>query len=118
MAKASTDPSAAARNWQIATAGLIVVLTWSALDPVLLPNPSVVLPAYVLLGFVSTAAFPRRAWLGILIAIVAALAIELLQSLVPMRDVRIEELFAKWLSAIGGALIQLAWVFLRQSRQR
>ena len=93
------------------------MLAWSALDPVLLPNPNYVLMAYFLLGFLSAAAFPDRAWLGILGAVVGALVIELLQSLVPMRDVRIEELLVKWLIAIGGGLVELLLGFLRQRRR-
>ena len=118
MASASTSPSATVWYLRAATVVLVAALAWDALDTALLPHPVFVLATYFFLGFVSAAAFPRRVWVGIFVAIIAALSIELLQSLVPFRDVRTVELIAKWLSTTAGIVIQLALVFLGQRTQR
>jgi VanZ family protein len=116
--KAENSTSSPATAWRVATVLLIFALAWDALDPTLRPPHIFVLGSYFLLGFVCTAAFPRRAWIGILTAIVAAVGFELLQVTVPLRDVRGIELFAKWASAVSGVLLELGLVFLRQWRHR
>nr|MBF0683921.1 hypothetical protein [Pseudomonas sp.] len=116
IAERSTSPHSTA--WRIATVLLIFALAWDALDPALKPLPIFVLASYFLLGFVCTAAFPRRAWIGVLVALAAAVGFELLQSLVPLRDVRAGELFAKWGSSILGALLEISLAVFRQSRNR
>ena len=111
----STAPHSTA--WRVATVLLIFALGWDALDPALRPPHIFVLASYFLLGFVCTAAFPQRAWIGILVAIAAAIGFELLQSLVPLRDLRGIELFGKWASALAGVLLELGLAFFRHSRQ-
>lgn len=96
---------------------LIVTLAWDALDPWALPSPIFVLASYFLLGFVCAAAFPGQVWLGIAIAIAAALLFEVLQSLVPYRDVREMELIGKWLAVSGGVMLELVLVFVRERRE-
>lgn len=93
---------------------LIFALGWDALDPALRPPHAFVLASYVLLGFVCTAAFSLRTWIGILVAMGAAVGLELLQSLVPLRDVRGIELLAKWACVLVGVVLELSVTFLRQ----
>lgn len=110
--------SAHATGWRIATVLLIFALAWDALDPALKPPPLFVLCSYFLLGFVCTAAFPRRAWIGMLLAFGSAIGFELLQSVVPLRDLRGIELLGKWGSTLLGILLELAFALFRQSRSR
>lgn len=116
--KAETSTSTRSTAWRVATVILIVALAWDALDPAMKPAPVFVLASYFLLGFVCTAAFPRRAWIGVLLAISAAVGFELLQVFVPLRDVRGIELLGKWCSALAGVLLELALMLFRQSRLR
>ena len=97
--------------WRLATVLLVLGLAWDALDPALRPPHGFVLASYVLLGFVCTAAFSERIWIGILAAMVAAVGLEMLQSVVPWRDVRLIDLFAKWGCVMGGGVLALviAW---------
>lgn len=97
---------------------LIVTLAWDALDPGAGPSPFFVLASYFLLGFVCAAAFPGQVWLGVAIAVAAALTFEILQSLVPFRDVREIELIGKWLSVSAGVILELVLVFVRDVRER
>lgn len=97
---------------------LIVTLAWDALDPGAGPSPLFVLASYFLLGFVCAAAFPGQVWLGVTIAVAAALTFEILQSLVPFRDVREIELIGKWLSVSAGVILELVLVFVRDVRER
>jgi len=116
--KSAASTSSRSTAWRVATVLLILALAWDALDPALRPPHAFVLASHFLLGFVCTAAFPRRAWIGILTAVVSAVGFELLQSLVPFRDVRAIELLAKWGCVLAGVLLELALVFLRQARHR
>ena len=108
---------------RIAALILFVLLAWEALDPRIEAGSTQVLrglqlTGYFLLGALCTAAFPRRIWLGITAAVVGAVILELFQSLVPDRDARWIELFAKWLSAITGVFCAIAVMYLRQARAR
>ena len=100
---------------------LIAVLAWDALDWGIDPSPLFVSASYILLGFVSAAAFPSRPWVGILIGVTAAVVFEMLQSLVPDRSVRLIEMVAKWLCIFAGVgcelMLVLAWRWL-DSRRR
>ena len=115
---AEQSTPAHATAWRVATVLLIFALAWDALDPALKPPPLFVLASYFLLGFVCTAAFPRRAWIGILLAFGSAIGFELLQSLVPLRDLRAIELLGKWGSTLLGVLLELALALFRHSRRR
>lgn len=97
--------------WRLATVLLVFGLAWDALDPALRPPHGFVLASYVLLGFVCAAAFSERVWIGILLAMMAAVGLEMLQSVVPSRDVRLLDLFAKWGCVMGGSVLALviAW---------
>lgn len=110
--------SATVHSLRIVAVILIVTLAWDALDPWALPSPLFVLASYFLLGFVCAAAFPGQVWLGITIAIAAAILFEVLQSLVPYRDVREVELIGKWLAVSGGVILELVLVFVREVRGR
>ncbi|MFK4810215.1 hypothetical protein ACI3KW_08385 [Devosia sp. ZW T5_3] len=103
---------------RIVAAILIVTLAWDALDPWASPSPFFVLASYFLLGFVCAAAFPGQVWFGIAVAVAAAIGFEVLQFLVPLRDVRGIELIGKWLSASGGVILELILVLARELRQR
>ena len=116
--KVEQSTSARATAWRVATVLLILALALDALDPALRPPPLFVLASYFLLGFVCTAAFPRRAWIGILLAFSSAIGFELLQSVVPLRDLKGIELLGKWGSTLLGVLLELALALFRQSRRR
>ena len=108
---------------RIAALVLFVLLAWEALDPRIDASSSQVLrgfhlTGYFLLGAICTAAFPRRIWIGIAVAVVGAIVLELFQSFVPVRDARWIELFAKWLSAVTGIFCALAVMYLQQARAR
>ncbi|MEO8683831.1 MAG: VanZ family protein [Devosia sp.] len=103
---------------RMATIALVSALAWDALDPNLSPHPSFVMASYFFLGFLATAAFPNRAWIGILIAIGSAVLIELLQSFVPLRDVKAVEVLIKWLCATVGVIVELSIVFWRDTQRR
>lgn len=110
--------SATIHSLRIVAIILIVTLAWDALDPWAGPSPFFVLASYFLLGFVCAAAFPGQVWLGIAIAVAAALTFEMLQFLVPIRDVRGMELIGKWLSVSAGVILELVLVFMRDVRGR
>jgi VanZ family protein len=108
---------------RIAALVLFVLLAWEALDPRIEVGSSPVLrglqlAGYFLLGAICTAAFPRRIWMGIAVALIGAVVLELFQSFVPVRDTRWIELFAKWLSAVTGVFCALALLYLQQTRAR
>jgi drug/metabolite transporter (DMT)-like permease len=108
---------------RIAALVLFVLLAWEALDPRIDASSSQVLrglqlTGYFLLGAICTMAFPRRIWIGIAAAVIGAIILELFQSVVPVRDTRWIELFAKWLSAITGVFCALAVMYLQQTRAR
>ncbi|WP_193335492.1 hypothetical protein [Devosia beringensis] len=107
-----------ATGWRIATVLLIFALAWGALNPAHVPPQVFVLGSHFLLGFVCTAAFPKRAWIGILVAIVVAIGLELTQSVVPFRDVRGIEVLGKWVATLVGVALELCLMLLRQSRDR
>jgi hypothetical protein len=104
--------------WSIRLAALLLIATlaWDALDPGLRPSTWFVLGSNFLLGLVITAAFPRAA-VGVFLALVVSILLELLQSLVPERDVRGIEIVAKWLCAFGGAMTMLIIAFFSMGRR-
>lgn len=106
--------SAHSTAWRVATVLLIFALAWDALDPAIRPPHAFVLASYILLGFVCTAAFSQRTWIGILVAMGAAVGLELLQSLVPLRDLRGIELLVKWVCVLTGVVLELIFAFVRQ----
>jgi hypothetical protein len=98
---------------------LIAVLAWDALDWGIEPAPLFVSASYILLGFVCAAAFPSRPWLGMLIGVTAAVAFEMLQSIVPERSVHLLDMVAKWLCVFAGIGCELAVAFAwRRSSER
>lgn len=102
---------------------LFVFLAWEALDPRLDAGSSPVLrglqlAGYFLLGAICTAAFPRRIWIGIGVAVIGAVTLELFQGFVPGRDAQVIELLAKWLSAIAGVFCAVVLMYLQQNRAR
>jgi len=108
---------------RIAALVLFVSLAWEALDPRVDLGGSQTLRGleligYFLLGAICTAAFPRRLWMGVAVAVIGAVVLELFQGLVPVRDTRLIELLAKWLSAIAGVFVALAVMYLQQMRAR
>ncbi|MBE7731979.1 hypothetical protein [Devosia faecipullorum] len=110
--------SAHSTAWRLATVLLIFALAWDALDPALRPPHGFVLASYGLLGFVCTASFSQRTWIGILLAMAAAIGLELLQSLVPLRDVRGIDLLLKWGCVLAGVILELLVNLLRQTLGR
>jgi VanZ family protein len=108
---------------RIAALLLFVVLAWEALDPRVDLGRSQVLRSieligYFLLGAISTAAFPRRVWMGVGAAMIGVVVLELSQGFVPVRDVLLIELLAKWLSATAGVSSALLLMYLRQMKAR
>ena len=108
---------------RIAALLLFVSLAWEALDPRVDLGGSQMargleLIGYFLLGAICTAAYPRRIWMGVGAAMIGAVVLELFQGLVPIRDARLIELLAKWLSAIAGVFVALALMYLQQMRAR
>lgn len=104
--------------WRAAMILLIFALACDAISPTIAPPRAFVLGSYFLLGLVCTAAFPTRAWIGILVAFGAAVGFELLQWAVPMRGLRGIELVAKWGAALAGVLLELALVTYLQAKRK
>lgn len=103
--------------FRLAALVLIAELAWFALNPSLDPNTSLLLRtihlgSYFLLGALCTAAFPRRVWVGIGVALIAAIGIEFLQVLVPIRNLRAMDLTVKWLSVSAGVAFALAVMYV------
>jgi hypothetical protein len=108
----------ATRATRLAASLLTIVLAWEAWDPTLGPSKWSVLLAYFLLGGITTAAFPRRVGMGVIAALGVVILLEVLQSVVPERDVTWLELVAKWLCALCGSVMMLIMSLVNGTRRR